>query len=282
MAQTDTDVDATAVADTRPALQRDLVREPEHCLSFNVRGSWAHFRRVDTNTVKQSYRVMPRTTVAGMLAAILGLERDSYYDLFSPETSAVAIEPQFDLRSVNMPINTLSTDSNSLESHSGDTMSAKVPNPGKGRQQHNYEFLVDADYRIDVWLADDEVYEELRTKLDDQKAHYSPSLGLSECLASITYHDEIEIEPATDDRSVDSAVPADTTAIIPGTGVEYSMERSPGFMTAETDHKRGRTTRQTTGFIDWVYTTTEEPDDGVLETTGVPTSIVGDRVVVFS
>lgn len=282
MAQDVPDADDVTVADTRPALKRDLVREPEQCLSFNVRGSWAHFRRVENNIVKQSYRIMPRTTIAGMLAAILGLDRDSYYDLFSPKTSAIAIEPRFDLRSINMPINALSTDKGALKNYSGSTMNAQVPDPKKGRQQHNYEFLVDADYRIDIWLADGDVYDDLKTKLSEGKAHYSPSLGLSECLASIRYHGEIAIEPAADDQSVDSAVPSDSTALIPNKGVEYATERSPGFMTAETDHERGRTLRQTTGFIDWVYATGDDPDEATLDTTGVPTSVLDDRVVVFS
>lgn len=272
--------DDVRVADTRPALERDLVRQPERCFSFTVRGSWAHFRRVEGTTVKQSYRVMPRTTVAGMLAAILGMDRDSYYELFSPETSAIAVEPRFDLRSINMPENTLSTDKGSLETHTGSSMNVKLPSPEKNRQQHNYEFLVDPSYRIDLWLADDDVYEELRDRIDDRRYYYSPSLGLSECLASLTYHDEYDIEPS-ESSTVDSAIPADSTALIPGPGVEYATERSPGFMTAKTDEERGRTLRQTTGYLDWIFAI-GEPEEALLETTGIPTSQVGDRTVVFS
>ncbi|XVH33868.1 type I-B CRISPR-associated protein Cas5b (plasmid) [Haloferacaceae archaeon DSL9] len=274
------DADNALVADTRPALDRDLVREPEQCLSFTVCGSWGHFRRVEGTTVKQSYRVMPRTTVAGMLAAILGMERDSYYELFGPETSALAIEPRFDLRSINMPENTLSTNKTSSETHSGSAMKARLPNPEKNRQQHNYEFLADPRYRIDVWLADDDVYDELRMRLDERRYYYSPSLGLSECLATIRYHGEETIEPGMSSR-VDSAIPADTTALIPAPGVEYASERSPGFMTAETDTEGGRSLRQTTGFLDWVFAT-GDPDEATLETTGLPTSKVGNRTVVFS
>ena len=47
------------------------------CLSFTVEGPWAHFRRIDATTEKLTYRVMPRTTVAGLLAAVLGEPRDS-------------------------------------------------------------------------------------------------------------------------------------------------------------------------------------------------------------
>lgn len=275
-------------ADTRPAFERELVREPESCLSFSVRGDWAHFRRVEGTTVKQSYRIMPRTTVAGMLAAILGLDRDSYYELFGPETSAMAIEPQFDLRSINMAENALSTADGMNETHSGSAMKIKLPSPEKPRQQHNYEFLVDAKYRIDLWLADRDVYDELHERIEKRQYHYSPSLGLSECLATTRYHGEYDLSESAS-STVDSAIPTDTRALVPGTGVEYASERSPGFMRAETDHEGGQTLRQTTGFLDWVYATEPDPDsesdDGKrmpLRTTGVPTTSIGDRVVVFS
>jgi CRISPR-associated protein Cas5h len=63
----------------------------ERAVSFTVRGEWAHFRRVEANRTKMTYRLPPRTTVAGMVAAISGYDRDSYYDLFGSEESAIAI-----------------------------------------------------------------------------------------------------------------------------------------------------------------------------------------------
>ena len=89
---------------------------PERCLSLTVSGPWGHFRRVEGNVVKQTYRVIPRTTVAGLLAAVLGISRDEYYDLFGPEQSWIAIEPVEPLRTVNMPMNTLSTADGDLTS----------------------------------------------------------------------------------------------------------------------------------------------------------------------
>ena len=48
---------------------------PDRCLSLTVRGPWGHFRRIEGNVVKQTYRIIPRTTVAGLLAAVLGIEK---------------------------------------------------------------------------------------------------------------------------------------------------------------------------------------------------------------
>ena len=56
---------------------------PDTCIGFDVTADFAHFRKVGNNSAKPSYRIPPRTTVAGLLAGILGMPRDSYYDLSS-------------------------------------------------------------------------------------------------------------------------------------------------------------------------------------------------------
>jgi CRISPR-associated protein Cas5h len=64
-------------------------------LKFNIYGKFAHFRKFYTNSSSLSYLVPPRTVITGMLASIMEYERDSYYDLFSPEKIkiSVAISP---------------------------------------------------------------------------------------------------------------------------------------------------------------------------------------------
>lgn len=254
---------------------------PNRCLSFTVRGSWGHFRRIEGNVVKQTYRIMPRTTVAGLIAAMLGLERDSYYDLFAPDRSAVAVEPVREIRTMNMPVNTLSTADGNLQSLNGrGKISVKLPDPTALRQQHNYEVLVDPAYRIDVALADRERYRELRAHLESGTAHYVPSLGLSEYHAQIEYHGEFDIESggagdgsSTDDGSVDidTAVPNAVDDIVLDPGTRCQIEESPAFMMADSG---GRTT---TGFTTYAYNPDAEPI-GVRDADAVS---VDDRTVVF-
>lgn len=247
---------------------------PDRCLSFTVRGPWGHFRRVEGNVVKQTYRVIPRTTVAGLLAAVLGIERDGYYDLFAPEASAVAIEPISELRTVNMPMNTLSTAKSDLRSlNPQGTISIRLPNPTKPRQQHNYEVLVQPAYRIDVSLTDDEHYRRLRTVLSEGKSHYVPSLGLSEHLAEIEYHGEFTVEESTKDGvvAVDSAVPGAVDDVVLTPEARCQVEESPAFMTTDGG---GRTTMAFTAY-------TYSPDAEPLEVRDVDASRVDGRTVVF-
>lgn len=249
---------------------------PEHCLSLTVHGPWGHFRRVEGNIVKQTYRVIPRTTVAGLLAAILGIGRDEYYELFGPEQSAIAIEPVSELRTVNMPMNTLSTSDGDLKTaNSHGKMSVKLPDPTKPRQQHNYEVLVDPAYRIDVALSDAARFEELERMLAAGKSHYVPSLGLSEHLAEIEYHGTFDITPVGGEESerieVDSAVPSGFEDVIMNAESRCQIEESPAYMTSK---KGGRTT---TEFTTYAY----NPDGGPITVTEADAAQVDDRKVVF-
>lgn len=248
--------------------------DPKTCLSFEIRGPWAHFRRIEGNIVKQTYHLPPRTTIAGLLAAVLGIERDGYYDLFGPDVSGIAVEPRAELRTVNLPMNTLSTASGDITTvPTRGKLRIKLPNPSKPRQQHNYEMLVEPAYRIDVWLENPERYAELRNTLDEGRSHYVPSLGLSECLATIEHLGEFDIEtgPESDGIAVDSAVPNATGEVVFEPGVRCQMERSPAFMTLDDG---GRTT---SGFTAYAY----NPDAGPLTVRSADTRLVDDRTVMF-
>lgn len=252
----------------------ELEWSPKRCLSLTVRGPWGHFRRIEGNVVKQTYRIIPRTTVAGLLAAVLGIGRDEYYGLFAPDRSAVAIEPLRELRTLNMPMNTLSTaagDLRSLNAHG--KISVKLPDSTKLRQQHNYEVLVEPAYRIDVALADDERYDQLRETLAAGKSHYIPSLGLSEHLAEIEYHGEFDIDPGTneDTERVDSAVPNAIDDVMLDAEARCGVEESPAFMRADSG---GRTT---TAFTTYAYSPDAEP----LAVRDTDSSRVDGRTVVF-
>ncbi len=253
----------------------DLPDGAHTCLSFTISGPWGHFRRIEGNIVKQTYRVIPRTTVAGLIGAMLGIERDGYYDLFAPGESLVAIEPTSKLRTMKLPMNTLSTADEHMSSlNPRGKLSIKLPNPSKPRQQHNYEVLVDPAYRIDVWLADEERYEQFRSLLESGKSYYVPSLGISEYLASVEYHGEFAIEQGPDDDTVtvDSTVPEAVDTIVPEPDTRYQIEQTPAFM------ERDEGGRTTSAFVSYAY----NPDGGSLRLTDISPRLVDDRHVVFT
>jgi CRISPR-associated protein Cas5h len=254
---------------------------PDQCLSFTVRSTWGHFKRVGRSVTKQTYRVPPRTTVAGMVAAIVGAERNSYYDTFGADNAAIAITPLSDLRTVNIPTVGLGTDpGQDVTTNVGNHYSEynlTYQDTTNDRQLHGYEVLADPAYRIDIAVEDETFYSDLRDHLTSGTAVYPPSLGKSEYLATIE-----DVQSRTPERrqpdgpvDVDSVVPGSLSDAIPQGNVTYGVERSPAVM------ERADGGRKTTRFDDYIYTQQAESSVRIrADADSVPVT-VGSRTVVF-
>lgn len=280
MARRDVDsepiVPAAAPSIEPPTIDSEGV--PDRCLSLTIRADWGHFRRIDRTVTKQTYRLPPRTTIAGMLAAMVGSRRDSYYETFGSDVSAVAVEPLGTIRTVTEPMLGLSTNPDEhFESAGGTgqkTVQVRYPDSTLNRQLHSYELLVDPAYRIDVAVEDRAFYRALANRLDTGTTHYPLSMGLSEYLAWVEFHGEYTVDICDDEIvEVDSAVPVGAGSVVPREGVQTRVERMPSFMEAD-EHGR-----RTTGFSDYTFTTSE---DGLeIRSDEIVPARVGDRAVVF-
>lgn len=78
-------------------------------LKFSIYGRFVHFRKFYTNSSSLSYLIPPRTVIIGILASIMGYDRDSYYDVFSTDNIkvSVAISEGVSLRSQIYSVNYL-------------------------------------------------------------------------------------------------------------------------------------------------------------------------------
>ena len=252
------------------------------CVSLTVSSEWAHFRRIDTTNDKQTYRVIPRTTVAGLLAAILGEPRDSYYDVFARDTSVIGIVPTTPVRTMAIPVLTLPTAEGDIQTAEGVSGKTIIPPEvlERERKRRTFEYLCEPTYRIHVTLEDEDWMDRLIDRVDaksetpedetpDVRSVYTPSLGKTECLATITESTVGEVGPAEEVTSVDSTLPEDE--VTPRANVSYAMERTPAYMTA-TDSGR-----KTTKFVSYAYPT----DGGMIETAGVDAHSVNGDTVCF-
>lgn len=257
---------------------------PTACLVCTVRGDWAHFRRIDRTVTKQTYRIPPRTTIMGLLAAIVGVGRDQYYEVFGPEVSALGIEVLSDLRTVTHPSLGLGTNPDETFDSAGGTgrktVKVRFPDSTTNRQIHSYEYLVDPAYRLYVAVEDAGFYSTLKRHFESGTSYYPPSLGLSELIATVDVPDEsgaveqrvTSVQSADGTYQVDSVIPNGVETVVPREGQAHYVERLPAFMEADDSGRR------TTGFVDCAFT-----DDGPLESTGrdLPIGEVNGRTVVF-
>lgn len=212
--------------DTQPQQDDDM---PNKCLTMTIKAPFAHFKRIEGTVVRQTYKIPPRTTIAGLIAAMLGYDRDTYYDVLSVENADIAITPVNEIKTINIPVNALSTsrDKTTEIVEGTRSLSVRVPDPDNERQQYNFEVITNPAYKIDVRIRDQDVYNNLKHALKNKHAHYPISLGLSEYLANITYHGEHETTPLDHDtHTIHSAIPDASTINMDKTNHKVHTERS--------------------------------------------------------
>ena len=136
---------------------------------FDIEGRFAHFRKFYTNSSSLSYSVPPRTTIEGIIGAILGYERDSYYKKLSSERLHISVKKNKPTRSITQTLNYIKA-----------TSAAQLYAP----QEHTqipFEIISgwgedSVSYRI--YAASEESYmDELRDRLAAERYVYPPSLG---------------------------------------------------------------------------------------------------------
>jgi CRISPR-associated protein Cas5h len=88
----------------------------ESLLIFDLVGKFAHFRKFYTNSSSLTYDFPPPTVIRGLIAAILGIEKDNYYDLLSPERTNISVSIQQPVRKVMQTINYTRTNKNDFSS----------------------------------------------------------------------------------------------------------------------------------------------------------------------
>ncbi|TCS78788.1 type I-B CRISPR-associated protein Cas5b [Tepidibacillus fermentans] len=158
-------------------------------LSFHLRGKMAHFRRYYSNSSALTYSVPPRTTIIGMIAGLLGLERDSYYEMFSLEQCHISIVNREPIKKMIQKMNLLKIENTndfngSQEYHSQTATEIILP------QNIRTGFI---DYHIYFHHQDHSIMNQLEQLLTKSKFGYT-SLGISFALGTAQHLGWIEYE----------------------------------------------------------------------------------------
>jgi CRISPR-associated protein Cas5h len=153
-------------------------------LIFDLEGTIAHFRKFYTNSSSLSYAFPPRTVITGLLAGILGYERDTYYDIFSSENCNIGLSIKNPIRKLIQTVNYIRTKDVKELTGSG------------GHTQIPIEFVLPQvgekilKYRIYFLHKKDEILNNLKEKLKKGNVEYPPYLGLTECPANVSLVDD--------------------------------------------------------------------------------------------
>ncbi|MEM2910801.1 MAG: CRISPR-associated protein Cas5 [Nitrososphaerota archaeon] len=151
-------------------------------LAFSAFSFMAHFRRFYSSVTSLSYHFPPRNTIIGLIAAVMGLDKDSYYDLFSRRQCSVAVSLLTPVRKLVHKLNYLDTDSVTITRLRGignrypAMTELIVPEPPHQR----------VGYTVYLSHENAEVFDELRKRLRSNLYAYPPSLGAAYCLAELS------------------------------------------------------------------------------------------------
>ncbi len=175
-------------------------------LVFEVRGEWAHFRRYYTTTSPLTFPAPPRTVVIGLLGAILGIEKMENPSRFTPDKCRIAV-------SILNPIRTFRLKENWRQGASGPEAfaTARVP----------VELVRNPQYRLFVQHSDNDLLARLKKYVEKGESHFTPSLGITECLAEVSFVDWVE-QKDFNEGSLGSVMCA---SIVPRSAADPDLQR---------------------------------------------------------
>ncbi|MGM0500498.1 MAG: type I-B CRISPR-associated protein Cas5b [Bacillota bacterium] len=151
-------------------------------LAFDIAADYAHFKKYYTTTSPLTFAVPPKTTLYGVVGAILGLDKEDYLNHFQSGNCEIGIAIKKEITKTRINLNLINTKAAALMS--------RIDN----RTQIRTEYLKNAKYRIYFYHQDNELYDNLKTYLKEHKTVYSVSLGLSENLADFEFIGEYQAE----------------------------------------------------------------------------------------
>ena len=162
-------------------------------LIFDISGEYGHFRKYNTTTSPLTYSIPTRTAIAGIIGAVLGMERElqegvfpentiPVQEFFSRENSNIAVQILNPVKKVTIGLNLINTKTSFYDLSKA------------GRTQIPFEFVKNPKYRIFVSFDDKVRFEELKERLKKKKFHFSPYLGLAQLTATLEFVAEAKAE----------------------------------------------------------------------------------------
>ena len=163
-------------------------------LIFDISSEYGHFRKYNTTTSPLTYSIPTRTSIAGILGAVLGMEREisegiypegaiPVQEFFSKDNSDIAIQIINPVKKQTVAMNLVNTKTSFYNLSKA------------GRTQIEFELLKDAKFRIYLSINNNQdTFNELTERIKEKKHYYSPYLGLAQFTANLDFVDTVNAE----------------------------------------------------------------------------------------
>ena len=156
-------------------------------LIFDISSEYGHFRKYNTTTSPLTYSIPTRTAIAGILGAIMGMERevaDGVYpkgaipvqEFFSKKNADIAIQILNPVKKENVAFNLINTKTSFYDLTRA------------GRTQIEFELLKEPKFRVYFAMeSKPDIIDELTKRIREKRHHFSPYLGLAQFTATVNF-----------------------------------------------------------------------------------------------
>ena len=160
------------------------------CLVFDIHGEYGHFRKFYTTSSPLTFSIPPRTSISGLIVALIGLDKEDYINYFTKDKAKIAIQILSPVNKSRLAINLINT------------KTAKMYSKIKDRTQVTMELLKNPSFRIYFSHEDENLYNKVKEFLEGGKNYYTLSMGLSEFIAEQKYVGEINLQEVSNNEFV--------------------------------------------------------------------------------
>jgi len=161
---------------------------------FELSGKYAHFKVPESTRGNFTFPFPPRTALIGIIAGILGIQRNSYWQENQKfNETKIAIEILNPVQKDNLKINYTQTKTTTSLRKLGVPVTLLIPkDPGNPASrgfisQFKLDLLKDVHYRIYANINDEKLHEQLVKRLEEKKYVYPPYFGHANFFADVTY-----------------------------------------------------------------------------------------------
>lgn len=147
-------------------------------LVFDLKGKFAHFRKFYTNSSSLSYSIPTRTVIEGIIGTVLGMERDSYYEILSKSMCNIAIRKLCSTYKIMQTVNYIKA------------TSEKYLIEPKEHTQIPFEIVTskyNLVYRIYINSDNINIMDKLQYSIKNKKFEYIPYLGSASFNCSLNF-----------------------------------------------------------------------------------------------
>lgn len=163
-------------------------------ISFDISGKLAHFRKFYSSSTALSFSIPPRTTIIGIIAAMLGREKSSYHEEFSSSKIRIGIGINSKLKKTFHRLNHLKI-TGDRDFRGGNL---HIQTPFEVIMPENiYKGVVSYKIFISCNEGGEDLFEEIKNVLGDSKSVYSLSLGaapFSAIIENYRFYDEDSVK----------------------------------------------------------------------------------------